>query len=277
MRVPARRALPGLYQFIEQSWLRVMKQHGTEHGLGWAADSISTTSSGRMTVTDPGMRRAILALRNDPQTASIMAAEHASDNKDAIESSLGRDATGTDLYMAHFLGLGGARSFLGAMQDNPNRSGAAMFPPPRAPTATSSTPRTASRARCRKSMSASPPSSMPGRRAARRRGPASAGPSSSPRPRLGDSGATVIPGNGDEQHQRGRRLGAGHARPDQWRISPRADCQPDAADAQYGAAGVYDARDAGGLRPWPLLSSAAASGRWSVPPPCRSRSCCWSC
>ena len=118
----------GLYQFIEQSWLRVMKQHGTEHGLGWAADSISTTSSGRMAVTDPGMRRAILALRNDPQTASIMAAEHASDNKDAIESSLGRDATGTDLYMAHFLGLGGARSFLGAMQDNPNRTGATMFP-----------------------------------------------------------------------------------------------------------------------------------------------------
>jgi hypothetical protein len=105
-----------------------VKQHGTEHGLGWAANSISTTGSGRMTVSDPGMRRAILALRNDPQTASIMAAEHASDNKDAIETSLGRDATGTDLYMAHFLGLGGARSFLGAMQANPNRNGADMFP-----------------------------------------------------------------------------------------------------------------------------------------------------
>jgi len=118
----------GLYQFLEQSWLHVMKQHGAEHGLGWAADRISATSSGRMTVSDPATRRAILALRNDPQTASIMAAEHASDNKDAIESSLGRAATSTDLYMAHFLGLGGARSFLGTMQDNPNRSGAAMFP-----------------------------------------------------------------------------------------------------------------------------------------------------
>src|SRR3954471_24529014 len=58
----------GLYQFIEQSWLHVVKQHGAEHGLGWAADSISTTSSGRMTVSDPGTRRAILALRDDPQT-----------------------------------------------------------------------------------------------------------------------------------------------------------------------------------------------------------------
>ncbi len=118
----------GLYQFIEQSWLGVVKQHGAEHGLGWAADSIKQTASGRMTVSDPATRRAILALRNDPATASIMAAEHASDNKTAIEGSLGRDATGTDLYMAHFLGLGGARSFLGAMEQSPGRIGAAMFP-----------------------------------------------------------------------------------------------------------------------------------------------------
>lgn len=118
----------GLYQFIEQSWLAVVKKHGDAHGLGWAANSISTTSSGRMTVSDPGMRRAILELRNDPATASLMAAEHAADNKGAIEGTLGREATGTDLYMAHFLGLGGARSFLGAMQDNPGRIGAAMFP-----------------------------------------------------------------------------------------------------------------------------------------------------
>lgn len=118
----------GLYQFIEQSWLAVIKKHGGEHGLGWAANSISAAGSGRMTVSDPGVRRAILDLRNDPQTASIMAAEHAADNKGAIESALGREATGTDLYMAHFLGLGGARSFLGALQDSPGRIGAAMFP-----------------------------------------------------------------------------------------------------------------------------------------------------
>lgn len=118
----------GLYQFIEQSWLGVVKQHGAEHGLGWAADSIKQTNSGRLTVSDPATRRAILALRNDPQTASIMAAEHASDNKTAIEGALGRDATGTDLYMAHFLGLGGARTFLGALERAPGRIGAALFP-----------------------------------------------------------------------------------------------------------------------------------------------------
>ncbi|MHA6718404.1 lytic transglycosylase domain-containing protein [Sphingomonas sp. RS6] len=118
----------GLYQFIDQSWLGVIKQHGADHGLDWAADQIATTANGRYSVADPMMRSAILGLRNDPQVAALMAAEHASDNKAALETSLGRPATGTDLYMAHFLGLGGARSFLSAMASDPDQSGASLFP-----------------------------------------------------------------------------------------------------------------------------------------------------
>ncbi|ATY34637.1 flagellar biosynthesis protein FlgJ [Sphingomonas psychrotolerans] len=118
----------GLYQFIEQSWLGVIKDHGAEHGLGWASDSIRQTASGRYVVSDPAARRAILDMRSDPQTAALMAAEHASDNKAALEQRLDRPATGTDLYMAHFLGQGGASKFLGAMAANPDRTGAAMFP-----------------------------------------------------------------------------------------------------------------------------------------------------
>lgn len=118
----------GLYQFIDHSWLAVIKKHGAEHGLSWAADAIQPGANGRLTVSDPATRQAILNLRNDPQTAALMAAEHAADNKTAIEGALGRPATGTDLYMAHFLGLGGARHFLTTMENNPDRIGAAMFP-----------------------------------------------------------------------------------------------------------------------------------------------------
>ena len=114
----------GLYQFIESSWLAVVKKHGAEHGMGWAADAIGSGNR----VANAGTRAAILALRNDPAAASMMAAEHASDNKDAIEGTLGRSATGTDLYMAHFLGLGGATKFLSAMKSNPDASAAALFP-----------------------------------------------------------------------------------------------------------------------------------------------------
>ncbi|MBB4619321.1 lytic transglycosylase domain-containing protein [Sphingomonas abaci] len=117
----------GLYQFIESSWLAVVKKHGAEHGLGWAADAIGR-SGGRYSVADGATRQAILALRNDPAAASLMAAEHASDNKAALEDSLGRAANGTDLYMAHFLGLGGANKFLSAMQADPQASAASLFP-----------------------------------------------------------------------------------------------------------------------------------------------------
>lgn len=117
----------GLYQFIEQSWLAVVKKHGDGHGMGWASDAIQRGANGRWTV-DQSLRSQVLGLRNDPTAASLMAAEHASDNKTALEGALGRPATGTDLYMAHFLGLGGAKSFLSAMQANPDRAGATMFP-----------------------------------------------------------------------------------------------------------------------------------------------------
>ncbi len=118
----------GLYQFVEQSWLAVVKKHGAEHGMAWAADSIGQTAGGRYTVTDGATRAAILNLRNDPTAASLMAAEHASDNADALQSTLGRPANGTDLYMAHFLGIGGAKKFLSAMQSNPDATAASLFP-----------------------------------------------------------------------------------------------------------------------------------------------------
>ena len=105
-----------------------MKKHGAENGMAWAADSIQQAAGGRYTVADGATKNAILGLRNDPNAASLMAAEHASDNKDALEGTLGRDATGTDLYMAHFLGLGGAKKFLSGMQSNPYANAAALFP-----------------------------------------------------------------------------------------------------------------------------------------------------
>lgn len=117
----------GLYQFIDQSWLGIVKQHGAENGLGWASNAI-TRSGNRWVVSDPQMKSAILNLRNNPEVSATMAAEFASDNQASLESTLGRGATGTDLYMAHFLGLSGAKSFLQTMQSNPGASGAAMFP-----------------------------------------------------------------------------------------------------------------------------------------------------
>lgn len=117
----------GLYQFIDQSWLAVIDKHGSEYGLGWASNAIQQ-SGGRYYVADPELRQQILDLRKHPETASVMAAEHAADNKAFLESKLGREAEPVDLYLAHFLGVGGASKFLSVHDRAPDASAASLFP-----------------------------------------------------------------------------------------------------------------------------------------------------
>ncbi|MGC4251612.1 MAG: lytic transglycosylase domain-containing protein [Sphingobium sp.] len=118
----------GLYQFIDQSWLAVIDKHGSEYGLGWAADAVSRGANGRYYVSDPDLRKQILDLRNHPETASVMAAEHAADNKAYLEQRLGREAQPVDLYLAHFLGVGGAAKFLSTHDRAPGATAASLFP-----------------------------------------------------------------------------------------------------------------------------------------------------
>lgn len=116
----------GLYQFIDQSWLGVLKQHGDKHGYGWAADAIHW-SGGRWRV-DPAARQAVFGLRNDPDASALMAGEFAQDNAEGLQAALGRTPTAGDLYFAHFLGLAGATKFLKAAAANPDAPAAVQFP-----------------------------------------------------------------------------------------------------------------------------------------------------
>jgi len=118
----------GLYQFTDQTWLGVMKNHGTEHGLSWAANAITRGSNGHYYVADDTTRQEILALRQSPETSAAMAGEYASDNKDVLQAKLGREANSTDLYMAHFLGPAGATRFLRAKDADPEASAASVMP-----------------------------------------------------------------------------------------------------------------------------------------------------
>ncbi len=117
----------GLFQFISSTWLNTLEKHGAEHGLGWAAAQIEQTPKGPI-VRDPAMRQQILAMRFDPQVASLMAGEFANDNRATLQSALGREPNGTDLYLAHFLGPAGASTFLQNAQRNPEISAASLFP-----------------------------------------------------------------------------------------------------------------------------------------------------
>ncbi|WP_238474943.1 transglycosylase SLT domain-containing protein [Azospirillum cavernae] len=118
----------GLYQFIDSTWLQTMKEHGAEYGLGKYANAIQTRSDGRAYVADPATKQEILDLRKDPNTSALMAAAFTKDNKDYLEETVNGNIGSTELYMAHFLGAGGASKFLNAMQENPNRSARDLFP-----------------------------------------------------------------------------------------------------------------------------------------------------
>ena len=118
----------GLYQFIEQTWLATVKKHGAANGIGWAADSIQRGSDGRYRVADPATRHAILELRGQPETAAAMAGAFAADNRDYLQSRLGRPVASVDLYLAHFLGAAGAARFLNAHDSDSSASAAAVLP-----------------------------------------------------------------------------------------------------------------------------------------------------
>jgi hypothetical protein len=118
----------GLYQFIDQTWLRMVKTHGAEHGLEKYANAIEKRSNGNYVVRDQAMKSDILNLRRDPKTSSMMAAELATENHDTLQKNVGRDVKSTDLYMAHFLGAQGASNFLNSMQKNPWAPAASLFP-----------------------------------------------------------------------------------------------------------------------------------------------------
>lgn len=118
----------GLFQFTRQTWLATVKAHGADHGLGWAAGAIERSPSGRYHVADPAQRAAIQNLRFQPEAASAMAAEFASDNGAYLNERLGRAPEPVDLYLAHFLGAAGAERFLNAHDANPDAPAAPLMP-----------------------------------------------------------------------------------------------------------------------------------------------------
>lgn len=113
----------GLYQFIESTWMQMVKTHGAKYGLGEYADQIKNGK-----VADKAMRKEILNLRNDPEIASFMAAELASENRAYLQRHVRGTIGPTEMYFAHFMGAGGATGFLKALKESPLAIAADLFP-----------------------------------------------------------------------------------------------------------------------------------------------------
>jgi hypothetical protein len=118
----------GLFQFTKSTWLHLIKTHGDDHGMADLAAQIQRVGKGDYTVHDSKARQHILDLRRDPQISALMAGEYAKDNKSWLEHKLGRSVDSTDLYMAHFLGPGGAAKVLKAKDVDPSQAAAELLP-----------------------------------------------------------------------------------------------------------------------------------------------------
>src|ERR1700710_273856 len=118
----------GLFQFIDQTWLGTVKEAGAQLGYGKYADTISKSRSGSYSVSDPAARSAVMKLRDDPDAASSMAAVLTQSNSFKLTGKIGRRQTDGELYMAHFMGVGGAAKLISNAEDNPNASAARLFP-----------------------------------------------------------------------------------------------------------------------------------------------------
>jgi len=110
----------GLFQFIESTWLDMVRRHGAQHGLGAQAQALAQGANAET-------RREILALRTDPELSARMAAELARENAQALQSRIGRPPSAGELYAAHVLGSGGAARLIEAAANGAD-SAAAIFP-----------------------------------------------------------------------------------------------------------------------------------------------------
>lgn len=118
----------GLFQFVEQTWLSTLKQHGAKYGYARYADLIQKGSDGRYHVSGSEARKAVMDLRLDPHAASLMAGELTSDHASYLRGRVGRTPTSGELYAAHFLGPAGSAKLIEAVSSRPGASAASLFP-----------------------------------------------------------------------------------------------------------------------------------------------------
>jgi len=117
----------GLFQFIDSTWLSMVKEHGAKFGLGKYADQIQM-KDGKPCVANCNARNAILALRKDPEISALMAGVMSAQDKQYLKANTDGPVGKTEMYLAHFMGAGTAAKFLNSRDDNGNASAAALFP-----------------------------------------------------------------------------------------------------------------------------------------------------
>lgn len=88
----------GLFQFLKGTWASMVNKYGSQYGIG-------------------------MGDIKDPKANSIMGALYAKENGQELQHAFGIVPSPTDLYAAHFLGIDGAKRFLGGAIKNNSQPG----------------------------------------------------------------------------------------------------------------------------------------------------------
>ena len=120
----------GLYQFIERTWLGVIRDFGPKYGYGQDAALIVPDANDRPSVQDQAERARILDMRRDPYLSALMAGEMLKRDAARIALKIGRELTLGEVYLAHFLGADDAENFLSQVVDKPTAAAAILLPGP---------------------------------------------------------------------------------------------------------------------------------------------------
>lgn len=120
----------GLFQFIERTWLGVVRDFGPRYGMAADAALVVTGENGRPSVTDAADRVRILEMRRDPYLSALLAGEMLKRDAARIALRIGRELSLGEVYLAHFLGPDDAEDFLATVADKPKAAAAQMLPGP---------------------------------------------------------------------------------------------------------------------------------------------------
>ncbi|MFT4098252.1 MAG: transglycosylase SLT domain-containing protein [Rhodoblastus sp.] len=119
----------GLFQFIDKTWLQCVRQFGAQHGLAREAAEIEGPDD-KPTIADADELARVLALRERPYLAAVMAAEMLKRDGGKVAEELGRPLSAGETYLIHFLGTRDAGLFMSRLAATPKDSAAAMLPKP---------------------------------------------------------------------------------------------------------------------------------------------------
>ena len=117
----------GPAQFLESTWLDMMRRHGAAYGLGDLANHIQV-KGGKPFVADAKLRHQILELRKDPHLSAGMAARYLEEVSGHLAHSLGRPVSAVEGRMAYLFGPYGAAKLLKAAAAHPSAKAADVLP-----------------------------------------------------------------------------------------------------------------------------------------------------